>query len=101
MKISKFSASFAAMGLLGLLAAAPASAAPITLQTSTVTNGNQDWSGVGVHFTVNQSIKVTSLGIYDSGQDGFLVNVDHALSTVLMTSTGLPKSSVRGRIGFN
>jgi hypothetical protein len=93
MKSSKFFATGAALGLLGLLAMAPASAAPITLQSSTITTGNQDWSGVGVRFTVNTSISVTSLGLYDSGQDGFLANGRQPLSTVLMTGAGAIQAS--------
>lgn len=50
--------------------AAPAFAAPITLQTANNLNGNQAWSGVGVKFHVNAPITVSSLGIYDSGLDG-------------------------------
>jgi len=93
MKNSNFFAGLAAMGLVGLLAAAPASAAPITLQSSTATTGNQIYSGVAVQFVVNKSISVTSLGLYDSNQDGFLANIDHALSAVLMTSTGVSLAS--------
>ena len=52
------------------LAGLPLPASAFVLQTANNTSGNQGYSGVGVRFTVNSSIDVSQLGIYDSGQDG-------------------------------
>src|SRR5436305_5024328 len=96
MRIRNSCTTFAALGIVGLvgmLAATPASAVPITLQSSTVATGNQAYSGVGVRFLVNSPITVTALGLYDSGQDGFVGNSDHPLTADLMTSTGIIQAS--------
>jgi hypothetical protein len=59
-----------------------------TLQTSAGEAGNQAWSGLGLQFTVNSAISVTSIGLWDDGGNGFAANSDHALSAYLMTTTG-------------
>jgi hypothetical protein len=80
------------MSMLALVAAAclaATSASAITImQTSHESIGNQAYSGIGLKFHVNTSILVSSLGIYDSGQDGLAAPSGSPLSTYLMTSVG-------------
>jgi len=87
--MNKFSRKFifaAAVVWASALFAGPTFA--VTLQTSAGQAGNQFWSGVGLQFTVNSAISVTSIGLWDDGGNGFSANIDHALSAVLMTTTG-------------
>jgi hypothetical protein len=60
----------------------------VTLQTSAAEAGNQAWSGVGLQFTVNSPIAVTSIGLWDDGGNGFVASVTNPLSAFLMTTTG-------------
>src|SRR6476620_4043628 len=77
-------ASAALIALTASLATAPSHASTV-LQTSTSGGvGNQDWSGVGVEFTVNSAISVTALGIFDSGLNG----ITGPLTADLMTLGG-------------
>jgi hypothetical protein len=62
-----------------------ASAFAEVLQTSNASFGNQDYSGVGLEFTVNAPINVAALGIYDSGQNG----IASPLTADLMTTSGV------------
>ena len=56
-----------------------------TMHTANTLIGNQGYSGVGLEFVVNPvtGIRVTELGIYDSGQDG----ISGLLSTLIFDST--------------
>jgi hypothetical protein len=57
----------------------------VILQTANNVGGNQDYSGVGLEFTVNSPITVTALGFYDSGSPG---GITGPLTADLMTLTG-------------
>ena len=78
----------ATAGLVSVISGAAGPSFATTLQTSAGEAGNQFWSGVGLQFTVNSAISVTSIGLWDDGGNGFAANVDHALSAYLMTTTG-------------
>ena len=59
-----------AIALPLLAVAAPASAAQVYNAPSGLV-GNQAWTGsLGLDFTVRSAIKVTSIGVFDSGSDG-------------------------------
>ena len=71
--------------------------------TGTVLTGIQAFTGrMGMKFTVNTPIKVTRLGAFDSGQDGFnstiTVGIINSSGTVVVPSSGTPMSLV-GVIG--
>jgi hypothetical protein len=72
-----------AIALLGW--AAPVAAEELT--AAQVFTGNQAYSGVGIHFTVNMPVTVTGLGLYDSGQDGFAAAPGAPLTSVLWSVT--------------
>ena len=83
MKSKLFAALVSAISMCGA-----GSAFAATLQTSAGEAGNQAFSGVGLQFTVNSPISVTSIGLWDDGSNGFAGNSDHPLSAYLMTTTG-------------
>jgi hypothetical protein len=87
----KLAAAFLGMTLAGIVGVE--SAAAFTLQTANNPTGNQAYSGVGVAFHVNSSISVTSLGIFDSNQDGLAATRTNPLTAVLMTSGGVVQAS--------
>lgn len=61
-------------------AAVPSLAAIPVYDTTPVTLGNQNYGdNLGLDFTVNRAITVTSLGAFDSGADGISTNVEVAL----------------------
>jgi hypothetical protein len=85
--VKKFVATAALVSAISVLGAGSSFAT--TLQTSAGELGNQAWSGVGLQFTVNSAISVTSIGIWDDGGDGFLAaTATNPLSAYLMTTTG-------------
>ena len=52
--------------------------------------GNQSWNGaLGMDFTVNSVITITSLGAYDSGQDGFANSITIQLFDAANTATAI------------
>lgn len=63
--------------LLAAALALPAAANAVTVyDTPASTPGNQNWSGtLGLDFTVNAPVKVTSLGAFDSGKDGITTDI--------------------------
>jgi hypothetical protein len=85
----KFGTVAAAAILLAALALAPIPArASVVLQTSAAEDvGNQVYSGVGVEFSVNSPIAVTSLGAFDSGLSGTIA-ADTTLTVDLMNFGG-------------
>ena len=66
------------------------------IYTNSIGNGNQKFAGsVGMDFQVNSTITITSLGAFDSGQDGFtnsiliqLYDLSNLASPYVFTSTG-------------
>src|ERR1700687_255269 len=78
----------AASGIVISWSPLPAFAVPTVLQTANNATGNQAYSGVGVRFTVNSTIFVTDLGIFDSGQDGLVALPASPLTAWLMTDAG-------------
>ena len=84
--IKKLVTIAASISVLSVFGAAPSFA--VTLQTSAGEAGNQAWSGVGLKFTVNSPINVTSLGLWDDGGNGFAATVNSPLSAYLMTTAG-------------
>ncbi|TRW17142.1 PEPxxWA-CTERM sorting domain-containing protein [Glacieibacterium frigidum] len=59
-----------------LLAAAPVAAVTQVYDTAPTTPGTQAWGGtLGLDFTVNTQVTVTSLGTFDSGKDGITNNI--------------------------
>jgi hypothetical protein len=87
--VSKQPSTVAAIALaLSALALAPMPARAMVLQTSAAGDvGNQTYSGVGVEFSVNSPITVTSLGAFDSGLSGSIAT-DATLTVDLMTFGG-------------
>lgn len=86
MQVKKFAATAALVSAISVFAAGSSFAA--TLQTSAGELGNQSWSGVGLQFTVNSAISVSSIGLWDSAGDGFAATINNPLSAYLMTTTG-------------
>ena len=85
--VKKFVATAALVSAISVFGAGSSFAT--TLQTSAGELGNQAWSGVGLQFTVNSAVSVTSIGIWDDGGDGFLAaTATNPLSAYLMTTTG-------------
>ena len=60
------------------------------LQTSQASVGNQVYSGVGVRFDVLSPVTIDALGLYDSGQDGFLADPTAPLSAYLLSAPFWP-----------
>jgi hypothetical protein len=81
---SKLFAAF--VSVISVFGAGSSSAA--TLQTSAGEAGNQAWSGVGLEFTVNSAISVSSIGLWDNGNNGFAATINNPLSAYVMTTTG-------------
>jgi hypothetical protein len=53
-----------------------ANAVTVIYDTPASTPGNQNWAGtLGLDFTVNAPVKVTSLGTFDSGKDGITSDI--------------------------
>ena len=84
--IKKLVASAALVSVLSAFGAGSSFAT--TLQTSAGEAGNQSWSGVGLQFTVNSAISVTSIGLWDDGSNGFAATASNPLSAYVMTPTG-------------
>jgi hypothetical protein len=84
------SVALAAAVITGVaLGVAPSFAA--TLQTANNDGaGNQVWSAVGLEFTVNSPISITSLGIFDTGPGG---SITGPLTVDLMTTGGVIEAS--------
>jgi hypothetical protein len=63
--------------LLAAALALPAAANAVTVyDTPASTPGNQSWTGtLGLDFTVNSAVKVTSFGSFDSGKDGITSDI--------------------------
>lgn len=71
--------------------AIPAQAATIVYNASGLT-GNQDWTGtLGLDFQVNSAVKVTQLGVFDSGSNGIandlFVGIFNSNGTLLTSTT--------------
>jgi hypothetical protein len=79
-------------GLLFLVALGSTAQAFIAYNVPGPSTGNQSWTGsLGMDFDVNAPITVTSLGVYDSGQNGIsgtlYVVIFNADTQVAVTST--------------
>lgn len=66
----------AALFSAALMVSVAANAGTIVYDTPATTPGNQTWTGtLGLDFTVNAPVKVTSLGAFDSGKNGITTNI--------------------------
>jgi hypothetical protein len=93
----------ALMAASAMMIAAPAFAAS-TIQIYNAPAGlagNQSWTGtLGLNFTVNSSVSVTQIGVFDSGSDGISSNLfatifdssGHALFAPVEFAAGTPSS---------
>lgn len=70
----------AALFSAALAVSVAGNAATVVYDTPATTPGNQIWTGtLGLDFTVNAPVKVTSLGAFDSGKNGITTNISVAI----------------------